>query len=46
MLFNKNFSENQDVLLSIKELGTMREVFFTTQVMFFNKKSDWCIPWL
>ena len=28
MLFNKNFSKNQDVLLSVKYLGTMREVFF------------------
>ena len=46
MLLNKKFSKNQDLLLSVKDLGTIREVFFSIlQVMFFNKKSDWCIPW-
>ena len=39
MLFNKKFSKNQDVLLSVKDLGTIREGFFILQVVFFNKKS-------
>ena len=45
MLFNKKFSKNQDVLLSVKDLGTMREVFFYPSSNVFKKKSDLCIPW-